>query len=66
MNGLEAWAEWRRLDQPELKVPKDSLVDQIPTKLPYPNSEISNNSEQLNKVTSSPNKITDKVWLDVN
>ena len=31
MNGLEAWAEWRRLDQPELKVPKDALVDQIPT-----------------------------------
>ena len=38
MNGLEAWAEWRRLDQPELKVHKDALVDQIPTKLPYPNS----------------------------
>ena len=66
MNGLEAWAEWRRLDQPELKVPKDALVDQIPTKLPYPISEISNNSEQLNKVTSSPTKITDKVWWDVN
>lgn len=66
MNGLEAWAEWRRLDQPELKVPKDALVDQIPTKLPYPNSEISNNSERLNKVTSSPTKITDKVWWNVN
>ena len=66
MNGLEVWAEWRRLDQPELKVHKDVLVDQIPTKLPYPNSEISNNSEQLNKVTSSPNKITDKVWWYVN
>jgi hypothetical protein len=66
MNGLEAWAEWRRLDQPELKVPKDALVDQIHTKLSYPNSEISNNSEQLNKVTSSPNKITDKVWWYVN
>ena len=66
MNGLEAWAEWRRLDQPELKVPKDALLDQIPTKLPYPISEISNNSKQLNKVTSSPTKITDKVWWDVN
>ena len=66
MNGLEAQAECRRLDQPELKVPKDALVDQIHTKLSYPNPESPSYAQQLNKVTSSPNKITDKVWWYVN
>lgn len=65
-NGLEAWAEWRRLDQPELKAPAAAEESQIPTKLPYPNSEISNNSEQLKKITNTPKIITNKVWWDVN
>lgn len=65
-NGLEAWAEWRRLDYPELYVPKAAVENSIPTKLPYPNSEISNNSTELNKVSSDPTNITEKMWWDVN
>lgn len=59
-NGLEAWAEWRRLDYPELDVPEAAVENSIPTKLPYPNSEISNNSTELNKVSSDPTNITKK------
>lgn len=66
MNGLEAWSEWRRLDYPQLEVPEVAVVNSIPTKLPYPNSEISNNSSQLERVTSDPTNITQKVWWDIN
>ena len=65
-NGLEAWAEWRRLDYPELDVPEAAVENSIPTKLPYPNSEISNNSTELDKVSSDPTNITEKMWWDVN
>lgn len=65
-NGLEAWAEWRRLDYPELEVPTEAVENSIPTKLPYPNSEISNNSAQLEKVSSDPTNITEKLWWDTN
>ena len=65
-NGLEAWAEWRRLDYPELDVPEAAVENSIPTKLPYPNSEISNNSTELGKVSSAPTNITEKMWWDVN
>lgn len=66
MNGYEAWAEWRRLDYPLLAVPSAALTASIPTKLPYPNSEVSNNSTELGKVTSSPEAITTKLWWDKN
>ena len=53
MNGYEAWAEWRRLDYPQLVVPSAAVETSIPTKLPYPRSEVSNNSASLGKVSSA-------------
>lgn len=64
MSGYEAWAEWRRLDHPQLPVPAAAETATIPTRLPYPNSEISNNSTQLNAVSTSPEIFTTKLWWD--
>ena len=65
-NGHEAWTEWRRLGYPQLSAPADAVINTIPVKLPYPQSEQSNNSSSLNEVTSDPNSITTPVWWDVN
>lgn len=66
MNGFEAWSEWRRLDFPTLAVPAAAEISTIPVKLPYPLSETTANSAQLDKVTTTPGSITTKVWWDVN
>ena len=66
MNGYEAWAEWRRLDYPQLVVPSAAVETSIPTKLPYPRSEVSNNSASLGKVSTTPGSIVKKVWWDIN
>ncbi len=65
-NGYEAWSELRRLDAPALVLPAQAVVSSIPTRLPYPQSEVSNNSGQLDKVTTSPDEITIKLWWDKN
>lgn len=65
-NGYEAWSEFRRLDSPSLAVPALAEVSSVPTRLPYPQSEVSNNSVQLDKVTSTPSEITTKLWWDKN
>ena len=66
MNGLQAWSEWRRLDFPQLDVPAAAVVGSIPTRLPYPISEDTNNGSALDAATSDINNITDKLWWDVN
>ncbi len=66
MNGPQAWAEWRRLDQPELVLPAAAVNDVIPVRLPYPVSEQTRNGEELGKVTSNPNDLSTKLWWDVN
>lgn len=65
-NGYEAWSEFRRLDSPSLAVPALAEVASVPTRLTYPQSEVSNNSAQLEKVTTTPGEITTKLWWDVN
>ena len=65
-NGYEAWSEFRRLDSPSLAVPSLAEVSTVPSRLPYPQSEVSNNSAQLNKATTTPGEITTKLWWDVN
>ena len=65
-NGYEAWSEFRRLDSPSLVVPALAEVPSVPTRLTYPQSEVSNNSAQLEKVTTNPGEITTKLWWDVN
>ncbi|MDX8340833.1 SusD/RagB family nutrient-binding outer membrane lipoprotein [Draconibacterium sp. IB214405] len=41
--GVEAWAEWRRLDYPILNPPEDMTYADIPVRMPYPYDE-----EELN------------------
>jgi hypothetical protein len=66
MNGPQAWAEQRRLDQPALAVPAAALNDVIPVRLPYPVDEQSRNGTNLSNVTSTPDDLSTKLWWDVN
>ena len=66
MNGPQAWAEWRRLDYPQLEVPAAATNPVIPVRLPYPISEQTRNATNLGKVTSNPNDLSTKLWWDVN
>lgn len=66
MNGVQGWAEHRRLDFPVLEVPAAAVTSTIPTRLPYPISEDTNNGSNLRAVTSDINNITNKLWWDVN
>jgi hypothetical protein len=50
LNGLEAWAEWRRTGYPELEPAPDPLSDlpEIPVRQAYPTSERDLNSDNYN------------------
>jgi hypothetical protein len=43
--GVEAWAEWRRLDYPVLNTPTGMVYTDIPKRMPYPFNEIKNNKD---------------------
>jgi hypothetical protein len=66
MNGTQAWAEHRRLDEPQLSPAPDGLIQSIPVKLPYPVTEQSRNGSSLQAVTTTPDDLTAKMWWDVN
>lgn len=66
MNGPQAWAEWRRLDFPQLQVPAAAVIPAIPVRLPYPISEETRNNSSLSAVTSDINDLMTRVWWDVN
>lgn len=44
--GVEAWAEWRRLDFPVLNIPEGMTYEDIPVRMPYPYDEEELNPEQ--------------------
>ena len=66
MNGPQAWAEWRRLDFPQLAVPTAATNDVIPVRLPYPIDEQTRNNGSLSAVTSVPNDLNTKLFWDMN
>lgn len=66
MNGPQAWAEWRRLDYPQLEVPEAATNPVVPVRLPYPISEQTRNNGNLQKVTSNPNDLSTPLWWDMN
>jgi hypothetical protein len=43
--GVEGWTEWRRLDYPKLRKPKEALSD-MPVRFPYPVDEQNLNQEK--------------------
>lgn len=66
MNGPQAWAEWRRLDYPELEVPAAATNPSIPVRLPYPVDEQTRNGSSLGEVTDNPDDLNTKLFWDVN
>ena len=55
----QAYADWRRTGFPSLTLHPDAVINQIPTRFPYPQEELDYNSENVPAVT-----ISDKVWWD--
>jgi len=64
-NGPQAWAEWRRLGEPQLQVPAAAANPVIPVRLPYPISEQTRNGNALNAVTDDPNDLSTRLWWDI-
>ncbi len=68
LQGEQAWAEYRRTGYPTLPAfPTSSLngFQRPPVRLTYPSSEITNNSENYQKVKSKDTRDT-KIFWDVN
>lgn len=64
-NGLEAWATWRRLDQPVLAVPAAAVETSIPVRGLYPTDESATNQANLSAVPYD-DALDTKLWWDVN
>lgn len=70
--GYEAWAEWRRLDEPQLTVAEAPLNPslQIPLRNMYPTTEFdlneTNYNDALNSYLGGENVDGTKLWWDVN
>lgn len=67
--GLEAFAEWRRLDYPQLKAGPAAFLDngQLPVRFFYPGTEQSLNNESYKAAVQDQGAdlITTKLWFDV-
>lgn len=71
MQGLEAWAEYRRLDFGILQAPADGALEgdgNVPNRIIYPLNEQSSNGESYTQAVSSQGAdvLTTKLWWDVN
>lgn len=67
--GLEAFAEWRRLDYPKLQpAVAGTLNGKIPVRFIYPGTEQSLNGTSYNAAVASQgaDALTTKLWFDVN
>lgn len=64
--GLEAWFEWRRLEYPALEPGPQAVLNEVPTRLPYPVLEQSLNQEHYSEAVSrqGPDAMTTRVWWD--
>ncbi|MEP5366076.1 MAG: SusD/RagB family nutrient-binding outer membrane lipoprotein [Reichenbachiella sp.] len=67
-NGVEAYAEWRRLDHPALTPSANAVsgVTGIPTRMLYPNTEDGTNGENLAAANGGSNSLNDRVGWDAN
>lgn len=67
--GLEAFAEWRRLDYPQLQpAVAGTLGGKFPVRFIYPGTEQSLNGTSYKAAVASqgPDVLTTKLWFDVN
>lgn len=58
----ESYNDFRRTGYPQLTPAMNALFNQIPTRIPYPDTEINNNSENVPSGVSP----TSSVWWDAN
>lgn len=68
-NGLEAFAEWRRLDYPQITAGAAGVLDgKIPVRFIYPGSEQSLNNVNYKSAVASQgtDDLLTKLWFDVN
>ena len=66
--GLEAWAERRRLDYPELSASGNTVLNgQIPVRFIYPGTEQSLNGQRYRNAVASQGAdlLTTRLWFDV-
>ncbi|WP_209332508.1 SusD/RagB family nutrient-binding outer membrane lipoprotein [Lunatimonas salinarum] len=63
-NGIEAWAEWRRLDVPQLELPVAAVRTSIPVRALYPAVELGNNPSAIENA-GYENEMDIKPWWDV-
>lgn len=67
LQGMESWAEWRRLDYPELiKAPDAASGREIPRRKGYPITEISLNLDSYNAAVArqGPDDMSTRIWWD--
>lgn len=67
--GLDAFAEWRRLDYPQLKAgPANVLENHIPVRFFYPGTEQSLNGKNYQQAIKNQGAdlLTTKLWFDIN
>lgn len=67
--GVEAWAEWRRLDFPILNVPEGMTYGDIPKRMPYPYNEKNRNKTNYDNAVSAMGGTDDhrqRIFWDVN
>jgi hypothetical protein len=65
--GLEAWAEWRRLDYPVLQSASQAFAGRsLPRRRGYPTSEISLNQANYREAVKrqGPDELSTRVWWD--
>jgi hypothetical protein len=56
----QPYADYRRTGFPNLELAAGAVISQIPTRFPYPQSELDYNTSNV----PSANQLTDKVWWD--
>ncbi len=67
LQGMEAWAEWRRLDFPELLAAPDAAAGRdIPRRKGYPLTEITLNKTHYEEAIQrqGPDLMSTRVWWD--
>jgi hypothetical protein len=68
MQGIQAWAEWRRLDYPVLTPGPGATLTTIPRRRAYSTDEYSTNKANVEtavaRLTTKEDKFTEKVWWD--
>jgi hypothetical protein len=64
--GVEAWAEWRRLDFPVLNVPAGMTYSDIPVRMPYPFNENKMNKANYDAASSAigGDEVSTKLFWD--